>query len=68
MINVAGQMVFTCPIVRISSTRSEWLASIRKSVYFHTGKSGVAAHPGLCDKGERVQFPLAITYALLKKS
>src|SRR6516164_11785297 len=43
--------VFMCPIVRISATRSEWLASIRNSVYFHTGKSGVAAHPGLCDKG-----------------
>jgi hypothetical protein len=51
-----------------STTRSKCLASIRKSVYFRTRKSGIAAHPGFCDKGERAQFPLAIIYALLKKS
>ena len=65
---VSGQMVFTCFIVRTSATRSEWLASIRKSAYFYTGRSGVAARPGLCDKGERAQFTLAIDYTLLKKS
>ena len=31
-----GKMVFTCPIVRISATRSKCLASIRQSVYFRT--------------------------------
>ena len=60
---VTGEMVFTCPIVRISATSSELLVSTRKSVYFRTGKARVAAHPGLRDNGERVQFSLAITYA-----
>jgi hypothetical protein len=40
----------------------------KNRIFSYRKVSGVAAHPGLCDKGERAQFPLAIIYDLLKKS